>query len=65
VSLLIAHGADVVHVSRQLGHAKPDIALRIYAHLFDAVAQADPTRTRLTRRSAASPPRILTAGQDR
>jgi hypothetical protein len=26
----------VVYVSRQLGHASPDITLRVYAHLFDA-----------------------------
>ena len=37
-------GVDVVTKSRRLGHAKPDITLRIYAHLFrkrdDNVAEA-------------------------
>ncbi len=33
-SQLIDAGADIVTVSRRLGHAKPDITLRIYAHLF-------------------------------
>ena len=27
-------GVDMVTISKRLGHAKPDIALRIYAHLF-------------------------------
>jgi hypothetical protein len=27
-------GVDIVTISRRLGHAKPDITLRIYAHLF-------------------------------
>lgn len=39
-SLLIAGGANVVFVSRQLGHASPDITLRVYAHLFDAAEHA-------------------------
>jgi integrase len=34
-SLLVAEGLNVVFVSRQLGHASPDITLRVYAHLFD------------------------------
>ena len=25
---------DIVTISKRLGHAKPDITLRIYAHLF-------------------------------
>jgi integrase len=33
-SLLIAEGLDVVFVSRQLGHANPNVTLRTYAHLF-------------------------------
>jgi integrase len=33
-SQLIDRGVDVVTISRRLGHAKPDITLRIYAHLF-------------------------------
>lgn len=32
--MLIASGLDVVFVSRQLGHSKADITLRVYAHLF-------------------------------
>ncbi len=43
-SLLIAGGADVVTVSRQLGHASPDITLKLYAHLFDAHRHAERTR---------------------
>jgi integrase len=46
-SLLIAQGADVVHVSSQLGHASPRITLEIYAHLFDAARHAEQTRDRL------------------
>jgi hypothetical protein len=33
-SQLIDRGVDIVTISRRLGHAKPDITLRIYAHLF-------------------------------
>jgi integrase len=33
-SQLIDQGADIVTISKRLGHAKPDITLRIYAHLF-------------------------------
>jgi len=33
-SQLISEGVDIVTVSKRLGHAKPDITLRIYAHLF-------------------------------
>ncbi len=40
-SMLIAEGANVVYVSRQLGHANPAITLKIYAHLFAAQEQAD------------------------
>jgi integrase len=43
-SMLIAAGADVVTVSRQLGHASPDITLRVYAHLFDQARHAERTR---------------------
>jgi len=46
-SLLIAQGADVVHVSRQVGHASPKITLDVYAHLFDAARHAEQTRDRL------------------
>jgi len=33
-SPLIDAGVDIVTISKRLGHAKPDITLRIYAHLF-------------------------------
>jgi integrase len=33
-SQLIDAGIDIVTISRRLGHAKPDITLRVYAHLF-------------------------------
>jgi len=34
VSQLIDTGVDIVTISKRLGHSKPDITLRIYAHLF-------------------------------
>lgn len=46
-SMLIAQGANVVFVSRQLGHASPDITLRVYAHLFAGAEHADRTRAAL------------------
>jgi integrase len=46
-SLLIAGGANVVFVSRQLGHSSTDITLRVYAHLFDGAEQAHRTRQML------------------
>jgi integrase len=33
-SMLISEGVDIVTISNRLGHAKPDITLRTYAHLF-------------------------------
>lgn len=42
-SMLIDQGIDVVMISRRPGHARPEITLRIYAHLFkkdDATAAA-------------------------
>jgi integrase len=33
-SQLIDANVDIVTISKRLGHAKPDITLRIYAHLF-------------------------------
>jgi integrase len=33
-SQLIERGVDIVTISQRLGHAKPDITLRIYAHMF-------------------------------
>jgi integrase len=37
----------VVFVSRQLGHASPDITLKVYAHLFDAERHAGEARRQL------------------
>jgi integrase len=34
VSQLIDVGVDIVTISKRIGHSKPDITLRIYAHLF-------------------------------
>jgi integrase len=42
-SQLIHEGVDIVTISKRLGHAKPDITLRVYSHLFqkdDAIAAA-------------------------
>jgi integrase len=42
-SQLIHEGVDIVTISKRLGHAKPDITLRVYSHLFqkdDAKAAA-------------------------
>jgi integrase len=33
-SQLIDQGVNIVMISRRLGHAKPDITLRTYAHLY-------------------------------
>jgi integrase len=33
-SQLIDAGVDIVTISKRLGHSKPDVTLRIYAHLF-------------------------------
>jgi integrase len=35
-SQLIDAGIDIVMISKRLGHSKPDITLRIYAHLFSS-----------------------------
>jgi integrase len=42
-SQLIDAGVDIVTISKRLGHASPDVTLRVYAHLFrrdDKVAAA-------------------------
>lgn len=49
-SMLIAAGLDV---SRQLGHSKPDITLRVYAHLFSRREHADRARVALAASYAA------------
>ena len=47
-SHLVRQGADVVTVSRQMGHARPSITLDIYAHEFAAVQHRDSIEARLT-----------------
>jgi integrase len=39
-SMLIAAGVDIVTISKRLGHAKPDITLRVYSHLFNRTDEA-------------------------
>jgi integrase len=46
-SMLIASGASITFVSRQMGHASPHITLRVYGHLFDAARYAKRTRESL------------------
>jgi integrase len=46
-SLLIAGGANITFVSRQLGHTSSQITLGIYAHLLDREEQARRTREML------------------
>jgi integrase len=46
-SLLNGQGADVVHVSRRLGHADPAITLRVYADEFANANHAERTRALL------------------
>ena len=33
-SQLIDAGVDIVTISKRLGHAKPNVTLAVYAHLF-------------------------------
>jgi integrase len=35
VSQLIAAGMDVLTISRRIGHASPEITLRVYGHLAE------------------------------
>jgi integrase len=35
VSALIAHGVDVLTISRRIGHANAAITLRVYGHMFE------------------------------
>ncbi len=46
-SMLIAGGATVVYVSRQMGHGSPVITLGTYSHLFDAKEHAQRTAAML------------------
>jgi integrase len=47
-SMLIGSGLDVVFVSRQLGHANPNVTLRVYAHVFARREHADRARAALS-----------------
>jgi integrase len=53
-SLLVAHGATVLAVAAQLGHASPTITLDRYAHLFPG--EADQLAERLDRARAGVHP---------
>ncbi|OGK90055.1 MAG: hypothetical protein A2X51_00190 [Candidatus Rokubacteria bacterium GWC2_70_24] len=46
-SLLIAKGLNVLFVSRQLGHANPNVTLSVYAHLFARREHGDLARQAL------------------
>ena len=46
-SMLIGAGADIAHVSKQMGHANPSITLAIYTDEFNARANAERTRASL------------------
>jgi integrase len=51
-SQLIDAGVDIVTISKRLGHAKPDITLRVYAHMFrnDDSKAAEAINTAMSRR---------------
>jgi len=51
--MLIAQGLDVVFVSRQLGHANPNITLGVYAHLYARADHAATARAALDASYAA------------
>jgi integrase len=53
-SLLIAEGMNVVFVSRQLGHANPNVTLSTYAHLFERANHAVAAREALEASYAAT-----------
>ena len=46
-SHLVRQGADVVTVSRQMGHARPSITLDVYSHEFAAVQHRESIAMRL------------------
>jgi integrase len=46
--MLIGSGLDVLFVSRQLGHANPNVTLRVYAHVFAHREHADRARAALS-----------------
>ncbi len=49
-SILIGEGLDVTFVADQLGHANPQITLRIYARLFDPASRREEAREKLQAR---------------
>jgi integrase len=61
-SMLIAAGADIAHVSRQMGHANPSITLAIYTDEFNARENAERTRATL---DAAIGTSLETVGSER
>ena len=66
-SLLISQRLDVVFISRQLGHANPNITLGTYAHLYaraDHAATAAGCSRQATRRSTTRGPRARTVEMD-
>jgi integrase len=52
-SMLIGSGLDVVFVSRQLGHANPNVTLRVYAHVFARREHAERAKAALSANYAA------------
>lgn len=54
-SLMIAQGADVVFVSKQLGHANPSVTLGVYAHEFGAAQHGERFRELLDGALGVSP----------
>ena len=46
-SILIDQGEPVTFVSEQMGHASPDLTLKVYSHLFNAQGRIDQARERL------------------
>jgi integrase len=57
VSQLIASGADVLTVSRRIGHGNPSITLSVYSHLFGSSDQtaADITEAMFRKASGGNP----------
>lgn len=53
-SILIGEGLDVTYVSKQMGHASPQITLRIYADLFDPERREEAARMALEARFAGA-----------
>jgi integrase len=51
--MLIGSGLDVVFVSRQLGHANPNVTLRVYAHVFARREHAERAKAALSANYAA------------